>query len=269
VSTRSPRKPRTQPANSNGGRRTERSSPLANVLSVLERAGTRGELTNIEIEWSVARLSGQVRRGNPRLDGVDRPDDILRTATQVFRRRGYHHTTIDEIANELFLTKAGVYHYFSSKQEILEAICTRALAAAEQAVLSAFSEETEPYARLRLALERYADVLMQQEGLAILIRHVDELSEAGQEEIRKRRKAIESMVQRTVDEGIKTGVFETGNARVAVFGMLGALNWMYSWYEPEGPLPAETIREILITQTLQGLMTRHEMPVPKRTPRPR
>lgn len=265
MSTKPPRRSRQQSgASPNGGRRTERSSPLANVVSVLERAGTRGELTNIEIEWSVARLSGQVRRGNPRLDGVDRPDDILRTATHVFHERGYHHTTIDEIANELFLTKAGVYHYFSSKQEILEAICTRALAAAEEAVLSAFAEETEPYPRLKLALERYADVLMQQEGLAILIRHVDELSESGQEEVRKRRKSIESALQRAVEEGIKTGVFQTENAHVAVFGMLGALNWMYSWYHPEGPLPAETIREVLITQTLHGLMTRTDTAAPKR-----
>lgn len=268
MSTRPPRRARQQPDGANGGRRPEKSSPLANVVSVLERAGTRGELTNIEIEWSVARLSGQVRRGNPRLDGVDRPDDILRTATQVFGRNGYHHTTIDEIANELFLTKAGVYHYFASKQEILEAICNRALAAAEAAVLSALSEETEPYPRLKLALERYADVLMEHEGLAILIRHVDELSESGQDQIRKRRKAIESILRKAVEEGIKTGVFETGDAHVAVFGMLGALNWMYSWYAPHGRLPAATVRDNLITQTLQGLMTRRPQPAPKRTPTP-
>jgi tetracycline repressor-like protein len=97
---------------------------------------------------------------------------------------------------------------------------------------------------------------MEQEGLAILIRHVDELSESGQEEVRKRRKSIESVLQRAVEEGVKSGVFQTENAHVAVFGMLGALNWMYSWYQPEGPLPAETIRDVLITQTLQGLMTR-------------
>jgi AcrR family transcriptional regulator len=256
VSTRAPRGSRQERNDANRGGRDDTSSPLAAVISVLERAGRRGDLTDVEIEWSIARLSGRVRRGNPRLDGVDRPDDILRAATHVFFHRGYYRATIDEIANELLLTKAGVYHYFSSKREILEAICNRAMAAAEAAVVSGLSEETEPYPRLKLALERYADVLMKLEGLTVLIRHIDELPESAQADIRKRRKAVESMLKRTVEEGIKAGVFEISDAQVAVFAMLGAMNWMYSWYQPDGRLPAATVRDTLVAQILRGLMTR-------------
>src|SRR5437660_2617136 len=102
-----------------GGSKT----PLAAALSALQRAEARGELSSGEMEWSAARLTGRIRRGNPRLEGLDRRASILSAAAEVFRRRGYNRTTIEEIAAELFLTKAGVYHYFSSKQEILEHLC--------------------------------------------------------------------------------------------------------------------------------------------------
>src|SRR5438874_2181587 len=86
------------------------------------------------MEWSAARLTGRIRRGNPRLEGVDRRESILRASAEVFRRRGYNRSTIEEIAAELLLTKAGVYHYFRSKQEILEQLCDQAMGAAERAV---------------------------------------------------------------------------------------------------------------------------------------
>jgi AcrR family transcriptional regulator len=265
MSTRAVRSPRAR-ANGEGADGADHVSPLASVVSALKRAGARGELSDIEIEWSVARLSGKVRRGNPRLDGVDRPDDILRTATQVFRRNGYHHATIDDIANELFLTKAGVYHYFASKQEILEAICDRAMTAAEEAVASGLAEETEPYPRLRLALERYAEALMGQEGLPILLLHVDEISEKGQADIKRRRKDLEASLRRVVEEGIRTGVFQTDDAQVAVYGMLGAMNWMYSWYVPGGRLPAAKVRDTLVQQSILGVLARVQKEQPKASP---
>src|SRR5438105_8899748 len=118
-------------------------TPLSSVLSVLKKAEKRGELSPTEIEWSIGRLSGKVRRGNPRLEGVDRKEGILRASAEVFRRRGYNHATIDEIASELFLTKAGVYHYFASKQEILENLCSHAMTAAELAVEVGVAAESE------------------------------------------------------------------------------------------------------------------------------
>ena len=258
MSTRAPRTPRGDTTRGEAAQ----PSPLASVVGALKRAGSRGELSDIEIEWSVARLSGKVRRGNPRLDGVDRPDDILRTATEVFRRNGYHHATIDEIANELFLTKAGVYHYFASKQEILEAICDRAMTAAEEAVASGVADGGDPYEQLRLALERYAEALMGQEGLQILLLHVNEISEKGQADIRRRRKALEALLRRVVEDGIRSGVFETDDAQVAVYGMLGAVNWMYSWYVSGGRLPAAKVRDTLVRQSILGVLSRrpHDLP---------
>jgi AcrR family transcriptional regulator len=231
-------------------------SPLSSVITVLNQAASRGELSPTAVEWSVARLSGRVRRGNPRLEGVDRPDDILRAATEVFRRRGYHHTTIEEIANELFLTKAGVYHYFTSKQEILAAICDRAMTTAEEAVDGAINGSRAPYQQLMSVLESYAAALQNEDGLTVALLHVDEIPEAAQQDLDRRRKRLEAIVRKILEQGVTEGVFEVIDTHVAVFGMLGALNWMYAWYRPGGRLSAEQVRQTLVKQLMDGVTVR-------------
>src|ERR1700730_11388366 len=137
-------------------------TPLSAVLDALRRARERGELSDNEIMWSVNRLSDRTRPGNPGVKGLDRRESILQASAQIFQRRGYHHTTIEEVAAELFLTKAGVYHYFASKQQILEAICTRAIDAAETAVGMGMRSAGGPDARLRRMLDEYTAALMRE-----------------------------------------------------------------------------------------------------------
>ena len=252
--TTSTEEPRRRVAN--GGRKTNEDTPLSAVLAALKRAEDRGELSPTEIEWSIARLSGNIRRGNPRLEGVDRRDSILRASAEVFRRRGYNRATIEEIAAELFLTKAGVYHYFTSKQEILEELCDHAMAAAEAAVDRAMEAETSPAPRLRRMLSEYAQALMEESAFTVLMRHLDEVGEASLADLQRRRKVIEAKFRKTLDAGVADGVFETSDTRVAVFGMIGAINWLYAWFEPDGRLPPERVREIMVELVLNGLLAR-------------
>jgi AcrR family transcriptional regulator len=255
----SPAVPDEKPEALRPGRRAQRESatPLASVLAALRKAEDRGELSATELEWSVARLSGKVRRGNPRLEGVDRRDSILRASAEVFRRHGYNRATIEDVAAELFLTKAGVYHYFSSKQEILEGLCDRAMAAAEEAVERAEQAESQPLPRVRRMLEEYTTAVMQEPAFTVLMRHLDEVGEASLADLQRRRKSIEARLRTALEEGIEAGVFEMADTRISVFGMLGAINWIYTWFEPDGRLPAEEVRDNLVALVLNGILARH------------
>jgi AcrR family transcriptional regulator len=252
---RAPTEDRAPPAGR--GRRPSEDTPLGAVLAALRRAEERGELSPTELDWSVARLSGTVRRGNPRLEGIDRRDSILRASAEVFRRRGYHRATIEEIAAELFLTKAGVYHYFTSKQEILEELCNRAMASAEAAVDRATGAETAPAPRLERMLSEYARALTEEPAFTVLMRHLDEVGEASLADLQRRRKVIEAKFRQTLEAGIAEGVFKTGDGRVAVFGMLGSINWIYAWFEPQGRLSAAQVRDVLVQLALNGVLARH------------
>jgi AcrR family transcriptional regulator len=234
----------------------ESKTPLAAVLAALQQAEARGELSSGEMEWSAARLTGRIRRGNPRLEGVDRRESILRASAEVFRRRGYNRSTIEEIAAELFLTKAGVYHYFSSKQEILEHLCDHAMGAAEKAVETAQAAGGGPAEQLPRMLGGYALALIEEPAFTILMRHLDEVGEASLGSLQRRRKGIEGRFRKVVEEGAREGVFAVTDARIAVFGMIGAINWIYAWYEPEGRLPASEVRDALVWLAMNGVLAR-------------
>jgi AcrR family transcriptional regulator len=229
---------------------------LAAVLAALQRAEARGELSSGEMDWSAARLTGRIRRESPRLEGVDRRASILRAAAEVFRHRGYNRSTIEEIAAELFLTKAGVYHYFSSKQEILEHLCDHAMGAAEKAVESAQAAGGGPAEQLPRMLGEYARALMEELAFTVLMRHLDEVGDASLADLQRRRKGIEGRFRKVVDEGAREGVFEVADSRIAVFGMIGAINWIYAWYEPEGRLPAAEVRTVLVSLAMNGILAR-------------
>jgi AcrR family transcriptional regulator len=250
-----------RPARPSGrSRRDGSETPLSAVLTALRKAGDRGELSPTELDWSVARLSGTVRRGNPRLEGVDRRDSILRASAEVFRRRGYHRATIEEIAAELFLTKAGVYHYFTSKQAILEELCDRAMASAEVAVERALEVATAPAPRLEAMLSEYAKALTEESAFTVLMRHLDEVGEDSLADLQRRRKLIEAKFRQTVEAGIAEGIFETRDTRIAVFGMLGAINWIYAWFEPDGRLTSAEVRDVLVQLALNGVLKRYGHP---------
>ena len=254
---RAPRRRSAGTSSDNGKAQVDTfATPLSAVLGALKRAQERGELTDQEIEWSVTRLSGRTRPGNPGLKGLDRRESIIQASAQIFQRRGYHHTTIEEIAAELFLTKAGVYHYFSSKQEILEAICTRAIDSAEAAVAMGRHSSTNPDVQLRTMLDEYTAALMREPAFSVNMHHLHEVSADVLVELERRRKIIEGMFREVLDEGVRTGVFDVADTRVTVFGMLGALNWIYSWYGREGRLRPEQVRAILVDLLMNGVRAR-------------
>jgi len=245
----------TEPARGGAGT-AGAGSPLASVVAALERAATAGELTPSQLRWSLERLAGRAaRKGGA--DGGERRAEIVSAAKRVFRRDGYHHATIDAAAAEIGLTKAGVYHYFASKQEILEAICEGAIAASEVVLDAALSGPGGPAERVRAAAAGYAELVLADDGLLIFIRHFDELSELKRTQIRRRRKAISARLRQVLVEGVAAGELEVPDPAIAVQSFFGSVNWIYSWYERGGRLAPGEVRERLVEQIVNGVLARH------------
>ena len=57
--------------------------------------------------------------------GMIRREQIIETAERLFYTRGYERTAVQDILDELSLSKGGFYHHFESKLQVLEAVCAR------------------------------------------------------------------------------------------------------------------------------------------------
>ena len=69
---------------------------------------------------------------------------ILDAANKVFAEKGYHEATMDDIARRLGVSKGAIYLYFSSKEDLFEAMCKTAPQAFKEILYSSFGDEANP-----------------------------------------------------------------------------------------------------------------------------
>ncbi len=176
---------------------------------------------------------------------------VILSAASAFRRRGYHNTSMVDIAKSLGLTKAALYYYVKNKEEILF----------ESHVMTydSMDEILKSYARTSLsgletleAIFRDFVELLTQSGVSLLT-DVDSLKGDWEVQILKRRNKIERRVVDVVKRGQAGGTIRAGDPRLYVFFFMGALNWLNAWYDIEGRLDANDIADHFVMQLRSGM----------------
>ena len=176
---------------------------------------------------------------------------VVRSAAGAFRRRGYHNTSMVMIAKSLGLSKAALYYYVKSKEEILFECHTIMYDAMDEAVTSVRGKGENGLEKLKLLYGAFA-ALMTRDGLALLA-DVDSLKGDYQTTVLVRRGKIEQAVNRIVERGMKDGSIKNADPRITVFFFMGALNWLNVWYEPGGRISGEKITEAFVEQMSVGI----------------
>ena len=171
-------------------------------------------------------------------DHDDKAAAVLAAAGQVFGQRGYEGATMLDVARAAGFSKAGVYHYFASKEHLLNGLLKESL---EQVVsdLAAADpgDKADPTERMATLIDAYV------RSFSSLLRVVTPLLlrlELLRPEWRTEVKALErQIVDRFADAAgaLKYPI----SPRAAAFLVLGAANWTYYWYDPDGDLSVEDL----------------------------
>ncbi len=176
---------------------------------------------------------------------------VLHAAGQAFRRYGFHNASMTEIAQSLGLSKAALYYYVKSKEEVLYACHIM--------VYDAMDEILKPYRTPQdSGLDDLAAIyaafvrLLTKDGLALLA-DVNSLSGDFQTEVLTRRATIEAAVLRVVRRGMKDGSIRKADPQLTVYFFMGALNWLNVWYTEEGRLSGQDIAAHFTAQLKDGI----------------
>ena len=159
---------------------------------------------------------------------------LLREAAASFNRRGYHGTSLTEIAKKLGVTKAALYTYVPSKEELLYYCHDSAMDSAIESLHKAQASAGTGLQRLKLTLRRYLEMMLGQEGGYVILLEENAMKPAHVRAIVKRRDQFEQGLREFVTEGINDGSVVRCNPKLAVFMMMGALNWSRKWYRANG-----------------------------------
>jgi AcrR family transcriptional regulator len=172
-------------------------------------------------------------------------DEILEAAAQIFRQKGYHAASMQEIADAVKLQKASLYHHVNSKQDILLALLDRALDLLIEGMEKVLAMDLAPEEKLRQAMLVYLQIMLEERDLSsvLLLEYRSLEPEYRQRHIR-RRDQYESLWRNLLVEGAEQGVFVVSDVALVSRFLLGVMNWTITWYREDGPLtPAQLAQE--------------------------
>ena len=184
-------------------------------------------------------------------------DEILLAAAQIFSQKGFHATSMQDIAQSVHLQKASLYHHVSSKQEILVEVLDRALDLLIANMQDVLACPLKPEEKLRQAMKVYLGTLLDNRELAaVLLLEHRSLEPEFQTRHIPRRDRFERLWRDLIQEGLDQEVFCCMDPAVASRALLGVMNWTITWFRPEGTLGAGEIAEQFTELFLCGLLTR-------------
>jgi TetR/AcrR family transcriptional regulator, cholesterol catabolism regulator len=181
-----------------------------------------------------------------------RREEILHAALRAFREKGYHATTLEDIAERLGVRKTALYHYFPDKDSILYE-CHRESQAELDRLVEEAKEEDSASAQLARVIREHVRVMTETLEGSPLAFEVTALPAEQQEELIAGRDRYERAIRRMIDRGVSEGEFRRVDSKIATFAILGAINWIARWYRPEGSLKAPELGEEFAHHLVGGL----------------
>jgi AcrR family transcriptional regulator len=160
--------------------------------------------------------------------------ELLDKATALFAEKGYETTTLQDIANALGVSRSALYHYVSSKEDLLTMLVEQvSLGLAE--VIEELARRRDLSARRKLA--NVVSLMVRQRAehpdqFRILDRSETVLPEpARSRHLAARRKVLRELVN-VIAAGTEAGEFRRVDPRTAALSVLGMCNWVAWWFRP-------------------------------------
>lgn len=184
---------------------------------------------------------------------------IVAAAVDLFYQHGFSHTTLDQVAEQMRMTKPFIYAHFRSKSELLAAICAQGISVSLRAIDRALASGGSARERLTgFAHDFMLVVLESQKHIAIYSREEKNLAPGDRETIQGMRREFDSRLTGLLDQGVASGEFQIAETALAALAIGGIASWASVWFRPGGRLPAQDIARHMATLVLA--MTKADKP---------
>lgn len=182
-------------------------------------------------------------------------ENILEAAAQVFRRKGFHGASMQDIAEAVNLQKASLYHHVSSKQEILLALLDRALEILLERIAPISSQSIPADEKLKQMIRAYLQILAENTDLsAVLLFEHRSLERKQHARHVPNRDKFEALWRAVLVEGVTSRRFKCDHPALTARAVLGIMNWTITWYRPNGDLTIDQIADQYSNLLLRGLL---------------
>jgi AcrR family transcriptional regulator len=166
---------------------------------------------------------------------------VILAAARAFRERGYHNTSLDDVAAALNVTKPTIYYYVANKEEILFE-CFRAGLDEIKGVFGELGDAKLPAReRLLTLIGRYGEAIAGEFGWCMVRAEDQDLSPGMSRRVKALKSEIDQRIRALIREGIEDGSIGPCDPKMTAFAIAGALNWISHWYRKDMSLTAAQI----------------------------
>ena len=182
----------------------------------------------------------------------ERLDHLLARAAKIFAGKGYHSTTMRDLAAASGMSLAGIYYYVPGKEDLLalvqERCFGRVLAGAQGAVAGA----TDPLERLQAFIRHHVTFF------AAHMAEMKVLSHEAASLTGERQRRVSAIKRRYVDllEGLLKDLAPDeprAERSAAAYALFGMMNWIYNWYDPAGEIDPDRLAALIARIFIGGL----------------
>jgi AcrR family transcriptional regulator len=195
-------------------------------------------------------------RRKARADRDLKREAVIRAAAVAFNARGFHNTSLDDIAAALGVTKPTLYYYVANKEQLLFECFCAGLEPVRAAFGAARASGRPARERLQGVLLRYAQAIASEFGWCMVRAEDQDLSAEMRAHVKALKSEIDQGIRRLLREGIADGSIGECDPKMTAFALAGALNWIAHWYRDGQPHSAEQVAGAFISLFENGLRPR-------------
>jgi AcrR family transcriptional regulator len=185
----------------------------------------------------------------------NRSEEVYAAALRLFKQKGYHATSMQDIAAAVGLYKGSLYHYIGGKEDLLVRVFEHAMGSLLADVERIVRDSSlPPREQLRLLIQAHVGAVASNlDALTVYLHEFRALAGESLLLVRSQRERYRELVSMVVERGVQLGEFATPDVGIATLGLLGMCNWIVQWYRPGGRLSPGEIAENFSDLLLRGL----------------
>jgi AcrR family transcriptional regulator len=183
-----------------------------------------------------------------------RLEEVLQSAANIFFAKGFHATSIEDVARDVGMLKGSLYYYIKSKDDLLFRLLLAGIEDGDAFIARQIDPEGDPVEQLERAIRAQIDYIIQNRvPFGLFLHEFDSLSGKKQHKLISVMSRYNSRFVELVQRGQEQGRIIGGEPWIIVNGILGMCNWLYRWYDTDEISDPEQVKEIFLRMLLQGI----------------
>jgi len=182
--------------------------------------------------------------------------EICRIAARIFYAKSYDGASMQDIAEAVGLTKAGIYHHVGSKDRLFE-IQNYGMDILDETVLAPIKSIANPREKLRQTIIGHIDLIVRarDQEITVILHENRSLSGPLRKKLNARKRGyidyLIGLIKRVQEESGRPPLV---SPRLAAFALLGMINWLYQWYRTDGPIKQDELARVYTDFFFRGLL---------------